>query len=201
MHLGPQLLPLKWSRGAALGIKNKKTLFVLWTHSLRVITCLFPSDWVSTKAQTLEKQFWQIPCSLTWVCCVYLRCIRCTRSLVDYCLGYMCLTLAGYCQGGAVNRPAQIPAILQQEGPETEQEPVCSEQFQPALGQSALSGSIQRWELVNSWFVAELSLWHRHQGRSLMAEGDQSCFMCSALGADSNFVPPGITKQSYILEA
>lgn len=34
-----------------------------------------------------------------------------------------------------------------------------------------------------------------------MVEGDQICFICSALGADSSFASPGITKQSYVLEA
>lgn len=36
--------------------------------------------------------------------------------------------------------------------------------------------------------MAVFSLRHRHQGRSLVAEDDQSCFICSDPGADSSFV-------------
>lgn len=200
MHLDPQLLPLKRSRGAALGIKKIFKTPICSLNTLRVIIALFPSDGVSTKAQTLEKQFWQIPCSLTRVHWVYLGWILCTHSPVGYCLGYTCLNLAGHCQGWALNPPAQVPAILQQESPETHQGPDCSEQFQPALGQNALSRCVQWQELASSRFMA-VSPWHRHQAGVWWLRVTKAALSALIWEQIQALFPSGITKQSYILEA
>lgn len=189
IHLALLVLPLKWSRGAILKLKMKKSYLFFERSQLQNYYLSF-SRWLS-----------QNKCTNTRNAVLGKSLSPATSSLrVPYlhppCFAYFHVEVCSH--WWAVDPPGPI-AVLQQEDPERGRGPAKSalSSFSLQLGR-VLSVDLSR-ALQTAGFMAVLSLRYRHQGRSLVVEDDWSCFTWCNLGANSSFVSPRITEQSCVL--